>query len=239
MQSFLRLRFVAVFAAALVGTASAQAMDRPAPEAVAVDPFALYGPEIRFQVMRNGEPVGKHSVNFTQDGEDLVVTSRLDIAIKLLFVTAYRYSYESVGRWRNGQLHALDAWVDDDGEKTETKVTREGDQLRVAGPKGTFTTGLDTLPTTHWNPRQTSQSRVINTLTGEIDSVVILDRGATEVDGGRGRIPARHFEYTGDLRVETWYDPQGHWVGMRFKAKDGSDIEYFCVDCRGAIGIGG
>ena len=190
-------------------------------------------------MIRNGEPVGQHSVAFARDGGDLVVTSRLNIEIKILFVTAYRYSYESVGRWRGGQLLALTARVDDDGEKKETLVVREGGELNVTGPKGTFRTGIDTMPTTHWNPRQTSQERLINTLTGEIDKIAVVHRGAAEVDGGRGRILAQHFEYTGDLRLETWYGPEGHWVGMLFKAKDGSTIEYVCVDCLGAPGVAG
>jgi hypothetical protein len=232
----------AISAAVLLGgmawASGVAAMERP-PVIAPVDPFALYGPEIHFQVMRNGEPVGRHTVRLEREGDLLVVTSRLDIAIKVLFVTVYRYIYESVGRWRGGRLIALDSRVDDDGEKTAVTVETVDGRLRVTGPKGTAWTGPDTMPTTHWNPRQTAQGALINTLTGEINQVDVLDRGVTEIDGGRGRIPVRHFEYTGELRLHSWYDPLGHWAGMLFEAKDKSKIEYFCVDCRGVTGPGG
>ena len=45
-------------------------------------------------------------------------------------------------------------------------------------------------------------------------------------------IDATLYRYTGDLDTEVWYDDEGRWVRMRFKAKDGSVITYQCEVCR-------
>ena len=38
-------------------------------------------------------------------------------------------------------------------------------------------------------------------------------------------------EYSGDISTLVWYSDHGNWVKMKFKASDGSDIEYKCIEC--------
>ena len=40
------------------------------------------------------------------------------------------------------------------------------------------------------------------------------------------KIPAKHFSLTGDAILETYYDDTPNWVGLNFKAGDGSPILY-------------
>ena len=40
---------------------------------VAADPFDLYGDSIKFEVLRNGKPVGFHTTRFVRDGNGLEV----------------------------------------------------------------------------------------------------------------------------------------------------------------------
>jgi hypothetical protein len=43
----------------------------------------------------------------------------------------------------------------------------------------------------------------------------------------RGRsVEARHYQLSGELERELWYDAAGVLVQVRFKGKDGSDIRY-------------
>ena len=37
--------------------------------------------------------------------------------------------------------------------------------------------------------------------------------------------------YQGHLHLDAWYDISGRWMGMRFKGRDGSTIEYRCRNC--------
>src|SRR5688500_4610355 len=45
----------------------------------AADPPA----NLSFRALRNGVPIGVHTVSFRQDGERLVVTTRVDISVKV------------------------------------------------------------------------------------------------------------------------------------------------------------
>ncbi len=196
------------------------------------DPLDLYGDAIRFDVRRNGTLVGSHTVSFARQGERLSTSTRFEVAVDVLFVTAYRYVYASEAVWTGGCLEGLTATTDDNGKESVVRVARSGDRLSVSGPKGTVTARRETLPTEHWSSAVIGHDAVINTITGRINRVEISSAGAETVKTADGRaITARRYVYGGELDNEVWYDAEGRWVKMRFPAKDGSSIEYVCVKC--------
>lgn len=221
-------------AGALVGAAAAATPDdrscgRSAP---AADPFRLYGDEINFEVRRNGTPVGSHTVRFVREGDRVKTATRFEVAVDVLFITAYRYVYESTATWRDGCLLALDARTDDDGDESVVRVRRSGDRLIFTGPSGTASAAADQLPSEHWDAGVLARNAVINTITGRLNAVDIRRIGTEQVREADGEtIAAGHYAYSGELRNEVWYDAEGRWVKMRFAGDDGSIIDYVCVKC--------
>ena len=222
--SFRAVRYIGLILAVGLTSVHAEARD--------LDPLALYGSEHRFTVVRNGSPVGQHSVTFTRQGEDIEVRARFDIQIRFLVFTAYRYEYESTAIWRDGQLLSLSAYTNDDGEESRVRATLEEDRIRIDGPRGTVFADTGIIPTDHWNAAVLPADRVLNTITGGINRVRILDQGAETIKTANGSVPARRYLYTGELENEVWYDAEGRWVRMRFKGRDGSTIDYICETCR-------
>jgi hypothetical protein len=197
------------------------------------DSLSLYGPVIEFDVIRKGDKVGFHQVRFERADEDLVVSSTFQIKIKVLFVTAFQYLYQSEGRWRQGQLVSLKADVNDGGKSMSVEAIRQGGRVAVTNAGGHFAVDAPLFPTNHWNAAVLPETQVLNTLTGRINNVRIEPRGREEVSTEWGDITATRYAYTGDLAAEVWYDDVGRWVKMRFKGRDGSVIEYVCRRCQG------
>lgn len=197
-----------------------------------VDPFRLYGDEIRFTVLRNGDRVGSHRVTFERSGGDLIVRTDFTVNVSLLGLNLYTYRYDATDVWRDGCLVSMRSIVDDDGERLSVEASRQGNQLRITGPKGISEAPAAIFPTHHWHPGVIGSSRVLNTITGTVDQVTMIDRGTQTVAVGPSlKTTARHFAYTGQLTNDVWYDDAGRWVKMRFTAKDGSQIEYRCESC--------
>jgi hypothetical protein len=69
-------------------------------------------------------------------------------------------------------------------------------------------------------------------MTGEVDEVEVFDQGLDTVATRTGSLRARHYLYSGDLNGEIWYDEDGRWVKLRFRANDGSMIDYICRKCQ-------
>lgn len=196
------------------------------------DPLSLYGDEMLFSVLREGKPIGSHRVSFGREGESLVVDSRFEAEVKVMFITAFEYLYRSRSVWRDGCMVKLQATTDDNGERSRVTARLADGRLMIDGPSGE-THGLPGLfPTDHWHAGVLGSDQVLNTITGRVASVDILDMGEAAIRAEDGRIvSARHYVYSGDLHTEVWYDASGRWVKMRFRAEDGSRIEYVCRKC--------
>ncbi|SUS05916.1 conserved exported hypothetical protein [uncultured Defluviicoccus sp.] len=231
---------VVMLGAFFVGVSPARATVQPGGacpgRALFADPLQLYGDRMKFTVLRDGTAVGSHTVTFNRQGKDLIVDTRFDVMVEFLFMTAYSYHYAATARWRDGCLVDMRVTIHDDGTLSTVTATADNDGLKVSGPNGLVAAPLDIYPTHHWNAEVIGSAAVLNTITGRIDKVRIVDHGVEPVAINGQMLPARHYSYTGDLKNEVWYDAQGRWVKMRFEGRDGARIEYRCDNCyRGLV----
>jgi hypothetical protein len=194
------------------------------------DPFALYGGDISFEVRRNGEPIGHHSVEFDRIGDEIQVVSKVELEVDFTLFD-YRFDYQSRDIWRDGQLVSLQAVVDDDGDVLNVSAWRSGTELVVDGPAGVIDVASAVFPSNHWNPAALDADMTLNTLTGEIIPSNFLPLGTEIVETASGPRLARKYLLTLHRDVEIWYDSAGRWVRLRFEARDGSSVDYYCLRC--------
>jgi hypothetical protein len=208
--------FAAACLSALVSLSAAdQAWAAPPPGGV-----------LDFTVLRNGSEVGKHEMLFRNEADGLKIDIRTNVAVKVAFITAYRFEHEGHEVWQGGRLVRLWSKTNDDGTKHVLDVTAGGNELVVmADGKDTEKVSVS-IPASLWNERLVQQRSILNTLDGSRMSIQVSDLGTEAVPVKGGKVPARHYAVTGDLQRELWYDAQNVLVKVRFKAKDGSDIEY-------------
>jgi len=196
------------------------------------DPLNLYGNQLVFRVLRDGDEVGFHRVVFRSTEDSLIADSEFSLEVKVFLFTAYQYRYTSTDVWRHGCLDSVHATVDENGSQTFVRADAEARRLIIFGPSGMRKADAGIFPTNHWHAGVIGAERVLNTITGKVDDVRIVDDGVDWVMVNGKSSPARRYHYTGDLRNTVWYDDDGRWVKMRFTAEDGSTIEYVCAQCR-------
>ncbi|MEQ9444929.1 MAG: DUF6134 family protein [Rhodospirillaceae bacterium] len=198
------------------------------------NPFELYPNGLEFDVYRKGSRVGTHKVTFEEDDNAWVVTSTFKLRVKVLFVTAYKFDFESTGVWRDGILQSLVAETNDNGKESSVDAyLSEDGKFYATGRKGPFVTNNWVYPTTHWNVGAVESDVVLNTLNGQLAKVEVLRKGIELVETkGGGAVDAERFEYTGELRdTIVWYDSDGRWVRMKFTTKQGETLDYVCREC--------
>ncbi|WP_395715216.1 DUF6134 family protein [Reyranella sp.] len=206
-----------------------------------------YGRSQTFDVYRNGQPIGQHTLTFQQDGASRTVIVAVDLAVKALGVVAYRYQHNSKEVWSNNALQALEARTDDNGQKYSVSVKRANDGLAVERHSPPVTVAAATtsdqglqpstfarevlpatlMPTTHWNMGQVGQSALLNTQYGTRSKTQVTTVGREAVNLANGNVvQAMRYHYTGDIRMDQWFDDRGRWVKSSFPAHDGSSIDY-------------
>ena len=212
--------------------------------ALAADDFP-YGDIHSFNVYRDGQKIGSHTLVFRSDGQQRAVETTIDFTVKALGLTVYRYSHRGNEVWNGSTLQSIDTKTDDNGKQFAIRARQDGSKLAVerkgsdaaAGPamndqglkrdNGAVEALPPTvMPSTHWNLNQVKQSILLNTQYGTPSKVKITEMGRETVKTASGSVEATKYRYTGDITMDQWFDSRGRWVKAAFKAFDGSQIEY-------------
>jgi hypothetical protein len=200
-----------------------------------------YGESVVFSAFRNGQPIGTHALAFQQQGGQLIVSTSIDFAVRVLGITAYRYSHRSREIWNGDDLQSITTLTEDDGKHYAVRARQEGTGLVVeretpgavvndqglqrGGPiRETLPSGI--LPSTHWNMKQTRQSHLLNSQKGTLERIEVVRVGRETVKTVAGTVDATRYSYSGGIRMDQWFDDRGRWVKSLFVASDGSTIEY-------------
>lgn len=208
---------LAVMATGIAGTASAA----PVPP----------DGSLVFRIRRKGSEIGQHAVRFRQNGDALRVDVTVEIVLKFGPIPVYRYNHRASEDWRGGALVAADGKTNDDGTAHAMTARLEPDGLQVDGSdSGRYVAPLGALTANHWNQRELD-GPMINPQGGKLLRPVIVAYPEEPIALASGRkIPARRYNFSGDAKLDLWYDRSGTWSRTRFIAEDGSEVFYDLVD---------
>jgi len=140
----------------------------------------------------------------------------IDIAVKFLGITAYRYELAYTEVYRGGLLQSLSGTANDDGEPGYVRVVRNGDTLEVDGSEYSGAVGGSSAPTSYWRMPALQSTPWISTQSGELLAVNTGEIAALPHSPAGARVfrASDNNEYTVDL----WYDSVGDWTGCSFDA---------------------
>lgn len=203
-----------------------------------------YGPSHVFAAFRNGERIGTHTLTFQQSGDKQIVTTSIDLAVKALGLTMYRYMHRGQEVWSGNTFESISTKTDDNGTRYGLKAKQEAGGISVVrdgdgapkmsandvgfqqGSTKQETLPASTVPSTHWNLNQVKQSAMLNSQNGALSKVQITSKGRETIKTANGTLQATRYSYSGDVLMDQWFDDRGRWVKSSFKASDGSTIEY-------------
>ena len=209
---------VIIFLAALwVGTAALPALSAVAPSDGALD----------FTVLRDGKDVGTHRIDFRHIGDALEVDIKTRIAVKMMFITVYRFEHDGHEIWRDNKLVSMETKTHDDGEDHSLVATANGSgELKIVGDGKEMTAKGSMIPASLWNSTFLEAKELLNSLVGTELAIDVTLKGEESVAVNGKSIRAKHYSMTGDFERELWYDADWVLVKIAFKAQDGSDIQY-------------
>jgi Domain of unknown function (DUF6134) len=171
--------------------------------------------DLTFDIFRKGSRIGTHTVRFAAAGGGERVTSRVELAVKMAFVTLYRYEQTGEDEWRDGVLVRTRIRTNDDGQDFLVEAEAEGGALAISGAAGRYEATLGTMTDLNfWNEAITRQARLIDSQNGELVQVAVRPEPSEAIPVLGRAVQARRFAMTGTKgRSGTvWYDPDGRLV---------------------------
>jgi hypothetical protein len=179
------------------------------------------GGRLRFEVSRNGKPVGEHQMTFVINGDAISVSTEADMVVKIGPVPVFKYKHHCEERWKAGRIIGLKSHTDSNGKIETVTATRTSTAVILEGDAGQITAPAAAAPLSHWNSAA-FEGPLFNPQTGKMLKVTAADRGADRVAG----VMATHWTLRGESNIDDWYDAGGVWLALRGVLDDKSIMEY-------------
>jgi len=173
--------------------------------------------------MRGDSRIGEQVNTVAIAGGRVETTVEVDIRVKVLGLTAYRYAMTNREVWEDGLLQSVDAATDDDGDRGFARVSRSGGGLVVEGSGYSGAAPSDAATTTYWTTAFLTRPVWISTQSGEPLRVSARNMGASVMTFPGGPRSVETWRISGDVELDLYYDDRGEWIGNAFKA-DGETI---------------
>jgi hypothetical protein len=185
----------------------------------------------RFQIVWQKRAIGEHRISFRQSSDELEVRTRVDLTVKLAFITPYDLHHESEERWSGARLTRMSTHTRENGAASlRLQGAAADDSFRLEAPgrallsPGIFTT--DSL----WNPAILDQRQLLDAYSGALlDFTTELRSSGRMKLGGAALTVQEHAFVTPRMRGRLWYDSAGAWVAGRLDLR-GEMVEYSLVD---------
>jgi hypothetical protein len=182
--------------------------------------------DMRFTVLRNGDPIGTVAMQVRRDGSDMVAQTKVHIRVKLGFVPLYRFDQTQTEHWAGGHFVSLSAETDDNGTSHEVSAKAGHDGVSVDADGETTKLAPTIIPDNLWNPALLSQKTALNPQDGSVLKLHTIDRGEDQLDLSGHPVKAHHYSIEGTQPQDVWYDSDHRLVKMEMLGLDGSKIEY-------------
>lgn len=200
------------FAVACVATTGAAWLGTGSAAATPVLPL-----DRSFAIFRDGDEIGRHEVRFRAAAGGLEVTTDIDIAVKVAFITAFRFAQAARDHWQDGLLRESRVTINDNGTRSETRLQARGDNLSVEGgienrvlyvPLGTMT------DIAFWNLEIVRQRALLDLQRAELTSVAARHGGSETIEIAGTPVAAERYSINADSgrNGDIWFDAAGNWV---------------------------
>jgi len=182
---------------------------------------------VRYEIRRDGDPIGTHRVDFERRGVEgrFTVHHRIQIRVRVLSFEAYRYTMDSRETWQGQRLLGLSASTDRNGDALTVFMRASGGMLRIRGPEGRAEVPAQAVPS---SPQHfvfdSARTVMVEAEDGRALDVRVSGPVVEELALGGRQVPCRRVRVRGDLDATLWYAPSGILVRKRLTAPDGSTI---------------
>jgi hypothetical protein len=182
---------------------------------------------LQFKVFRKGDEIGMHRVTFTPTAAGFDVDVDVELAVKMAFITVFRYRQTARDSWKGGNLVSADYKTDDDGKRTELLVREQSGRLKVDGPAGSAEAPLGTMTDlAFWNESIVDAPRLVDSQTGQIGTMRTQSRNRERITVKGREVDATRYTVSGSENRggKVWYVDR-EWVKASFVTR-GEALDY-------------
>jgi len=168
--------------------------------------------------------IGSFSNTVDTEGKDTTITTRENIAVKVIGITAFKQEAQRVEKWNGDRLVSLHAVTNMNGKQSPVDGVAQGDKFVITSPKGVTEAPANIRVANPWSPTLMNGDTILSPDDGTVSKVQITSAPAT-VNVGGSDVQAKLYDiqFTGsEKKYQVWFDPSGTPVMFNMHDKDGT-----------------
>ncbi|MGI9434592.1 MAG: DUF6134 family protein [Geminicoccaceae bacterium] len=180
--------------------------------------------EIRYRVEHETFGViGEEILTVLCQDDQLIIERKVDVTVRLLFVTVYRHEALYTEVWQDDRLVRFESRTNANGERSTLVVQAQANgSVIVEGRDGQVELSDMVVPTDPWHQNIVDRALQFDRSDGHLIEVNVADAGADEILIDEDLICARKFVVTGKREQELWFGPDGTWLKSKILHESGA-----------------
>ena len=186
--------------------------------------------EVKFDIIRKNKVIGSHEIKFIENDDILLVETNINIEVKILFITAYKFEHQSTETWDKGNFIKIEAHSDFEDEREYfIKGHDENNLFLASGMDGKLKLDENILPSNFWNINILKEKEIFDTQKGIMRKIEVKDLGSEEIKVNRINIKCNKYLFNASRNPKDkgpfpeytlWYAENNELVKFQFKDKN-------------------
>ena len=127
-----------------------------------------------YDVIRKNKVIGSIETTFNNQDSILEITTVVDIEVKVLFVTAYKFYQTSKETWVDNEFIKIEGFADFEDEREYSIKGEDVDNIFLAfGMDGELKLDKTILPLNYWNKEILKQKKIFDTQKGIVREIKV------------------------------------------------------------------
>jgi len=190
-----------------------------------------------FDIIRKNKVIGSAETSFINQEDILIVKTTLDIEVKILFLSAYKFFQTSEERWVNDNFIAIDGYTDfEDDREYFIKGQDINNHFAASGMDGKIFLDINILPLNYWNKKILNEKIIFDTQKGIVRDITVKSLGEEIIEIKDNKILSEKYILDASSNPKDigpfpqytlWYDKNDELIKFKFKNwKDKKDIVF-------------
>ena len=144
--------------------------------------------EVSFDIIRKNKNIGSLITTFKKEDDKLQIRTVLDIKIKVLLITAYKFFQDTTETWLNGEFVKIEGYTDFEDEREYYIKGNDLDENFIAsGMDGELVLSNKILPLNYWNKKILEEEEVFDTQKGIVRKISVqkLENEIIKINKGK------------------------------------------------------
>jgi len=181
----------------------------------------------KFRVMLDDTPIGYHQVNIDSEANKRAIHTVANFDVRIFFIPVYSYDHETRETWEDGCLVSIASKTDDNGDGYYINSRQQQNELALQTQDGMKSLDGCVRTFAYWDIELLKSGPLLNTQTGEYQSVSVTDLGDGILSLDEKQIEARQFRLVcEDMTIDIWYTKDMRWLALESVTESGAVLRY-------------